>query len=70
KVEKDALFGQWVDSDFAAGATDGAGYALRGAYQINANVRLAWNYMINELQTDTSAGKDYERLQIDLNWSF
>jgi len=69
-IEKDALFGQWVDSDFAAGSTDGSGYALRGGYQLNPNVRLSVNYMINELQVDTSAGKGYDRLQLDLNWSF
>lgn len=32
KVEKDALFSQWVDSDFAAGATDGDGHAIKFAY--------------------------------------
>ncbi len=69
-IEKDAMFGQWIDSDFAAGSTDGSGYALRGGYQLNPNVRLSVNYMINELQVDTSAGKGYDRLQLDLNWSF
>ena len=69
-IEKDAMFGQWVDSDFAGGSTDASGYAFRGAYQLNPNLRLGWAWMINELQVDTSAGKDYERLMIDLNWSF
>jgi hypothetical protein len=69
-IEKDAMFGQWVDSDFAGGATDASGYAFRGAYQLNSNLRLGWVWMINELQVDTSAGKDYERIMIDLNWSF
>ena len=69
-IEKDAMFGQWVDSDFAGGSTDSSGYAFRGAYQLNPNLRLGWTWMINELQVDTSAGKDYERLMIDLNWSF
>lgn len=69
-IEKDAMFGQWVDSDFAGGSTDASGYAFRGAYQFNPNLRLGWVWMVNELQVDTSAGKDYERLMIDLNWSF
>lgn len=69
-VEKDAMFGQWVDSDWAGGSTDASGYGFRGAYQLNANLRLGWSYMLNELQVDTSAGRDYERLMIDLNWSF
>ena len=69
-IEKDAMFGQWVDSDWAGGVTDASGYAFRGAYQLNPNLRLGWVWMINELQVDTSAGKDYERIMIDLNWSF
>ena len=69
-IEKDAMFGQWVDSDFAGGSTDASGYAFHGAYQLNPNLRLGWAWMINELQVDTSAGKDYERIMIDLNWSF
>ena len=69
-IEKDAMFGQWVDSDFAGGSTDASGYAFRGAYQLNPNLRLGWAWMINELQVDTSAGKDYERIMIDLSWSF
>ena len=69
-IAKDAMFGQWVDSDFAGGSTDASGYAFRGAYQLNPNLRLGWAWMINELQVDTSAGKDYERIMIDLSWSF
>ena len=69
-IAKDAMFGQWVDSDFAGGSTDASGYAFRGAYKLNPNLRLGWAWMINELQVDTSAGKDYERIMIDLSWSF
>jgi hypothetical protein len=69
-IEKDAMLGQWVDSDFAGGVTDASGYAIRGAYQLNPNLRLGWVWMINELQVDTSSGRDYERIMVDLNWSF
>jgi len=78
KVEKDALFGQWIDSDFAAGNTDGDGYALRGAYQIAKNWKLNVTYMVNETNNDVPvvvSGKnvldrDYKRLQLDLNYAF
>ena len=78
KVEKDALFGQWIDSDFAAGNTDGDGYALRGAYQVAKNWKLNVTYMVNETNNDVPvvvSGKnvldrEYKRLQLDLNYAF
>ena len=83
KVEKDALFGQWIDSDYAAGNTDGDGYTLRGAYQVAKNWKLNVAYHINETNNDVPlfaivAGssvvevydREYNRLQLDLNYTF
>lgn len=78
KVEKDALFGQWIDSDYAAGNTDGDGYAFRGAYQVAKNWKLNATYMVNKTNNDVPvviSGKnvldrDYKRLQLDLNYAF
>ncbi|MGB8327135.1 MAG: putative porin [Steroidobacteraceae bacterium] len=81
KVEKDALFGQWVDSDFAAGNTDGDGSAIRFAYAFAKNWRLNATYMINKTNNDVAAAvtfptaqnvfdRDYKRLQLDLNMTF
>ena len=78
KVEKDALFGQWIDSDFAAGNTDGDGYTLRGAYQVAKNWKLNVAYHMNETNNDVAAvvsgrnvlDRDYKRLQLDLNYAF
>ena len=69
-IERDAMFGQWVDSDFAGGATDASGYALRGAYQLHPNLRLGWVWMINEIQVSSPVRRDYERIMLDLSWSF
>jgi hypothetical protein len=78
-VEKDALFGQWVESDFAAGLTDSSGYALRGAYQVSPNARLQFTYMMTETHRDVGVAlngigtvkrRDFDRLMIDMNWSF
>jgi len=77
-VEKDALFGQWIDSDFAAGNTDGDGYTLRGAYQVDKNWKLNVAYHMNETNNDVAAvvngrnvlDRDYKRLQLDLNYAF
>ncbi len=81
KVEKDALFAQWIDSDFAAGNTDGGGSAFRGAYQLSRNWRFNVTYMSNETNLDVPAaitvppgssgkGRGYDRLQVDLNWTY
>ena len=77
-VEKDALFGQWIDSDFAAGNTDGDGYTLRGAYQVDKNWKLNVAYHMNETNNEVAAvvngrnvlDRDYKRLQLDLNYAF
>ena len=77
-VEKDALFAQWIDSDFAGGSTDGRGYVVRGAYQAARNWRINVTYYDNELNNDVPvliSGKplqdrEYRRLQVDFNFSF
>ena len=86
RVEKDALFGQWVDSDFAAGATDGDGTALRFAYAFARNWRFNLTYFMNQTNNDVPvqvtvpnttpaatrivSDRDYNRLQLDLNMAF
>lgn len=80
-IEKDALFGQWIDSDFAAGNTDGGGSVIRGAYQVSPNWRLNLAYLISDTNRDVAVGvttpsvrnlfnRQYKRLHVDLNWSF
>jgi len=80
-IEKDALFGQWIDSDFAAGNTDGGGSAIRGAYQVSRNWRFNVTYMLNDTNRDVAAAvtlptarnlfnRDYKRLQVDFNWTY
>jgi hypothetical protein len=79
KVEKDALYGQWIDSDFANGLTDGEGGAIRLGYGFGRNFRINGTYFMTETNMDVPTtiagvgpvtGRDYERLQLDLNVSF
>lgn len=81
KVEKDALFSQWVDSDFAAGATDGDGHAIKFAYAFARNWRFNLTYLLNKTNNDVAAAvtipsagnvfdRDYKRLQLDLNMTY
>jgi hypothetical protein len=52
KIEKDALFGQLLDSDFGDGNTDVDGIVLRGAYTIARNWTVNATYFINQLAND------------------
>jgi hypothetical protein len=73
KAEKNAVFGQFHDSDFGGGVTDTDGYVLKFAYVPATNWTLNATYIINQRfidTADTTATKDYKRLQLDLNYRF
>lgn len=76
KNGKDAIFGQFVDSDFANGATDGKGLVIKGNYVPATNWTVSGTYFINKLNyegvasTSTAFELDYKRLQLDLNYKF
>jgi len=52
QVEKDALFGQLLDSDFGDGNTDTKGFVFKGAYTIARNWTLNATLFLNELAND------------------
>ncbi|HKU16391.1 MAG TPA: putative porin [Steroidobacteraceae bacterium] len=75
KLEKDALFAQFIDSDFAGGFSDNEGLVVRAGYAPVRNWVLNATYIISKrnaevansaLQTDV----DYNRLQLDFNVKF
>jgi len=79
KVENNALYGQWIDSDFGGGVTGTDGWVLKGGYGFGRNFRLNGTYFFNNNNIDlptTIAGvgpvtdRKYRRLQIDLNVTF
>jgi hypothetical protein len=52
QLEKDALFGQFVDSDFGDGNTDTQGYVLRGGYTVARNWTVNATLFLNDLSND------------------
>ncbi len=52
KIEKDALFGQLLDSDFGDGNTDTDGIVLRGGYTVARNWTLNASLFLNDLSND------------------
>ena len=74
-IEKDALFAQLIDSDFAGGVSDSEGWVVRGAYAPQKNWVLNATYFLNQRNRDRAAssgqtGIDYDRLQLDFNVKF
>jgi Putative porin len=75
KVEKDALFAQLIDSDFAGGFADNEGFVVRAGYAPVRNWVLNATYFVNQRNVEraNSAGQtevDYNRLQLDFNVKF
>jgi outer membrane murein-binding lipoprotein Lpp len=74
-IEKDAVFAQLIDSDFAGGLSDSEGWVVRAAYAPVKNWTLNATYFMNKLNRDVpnSVGAtdvDYDRLQLDFNVKF
>jgi hypothetical protein len=68
EIQRDALFGQFVDSDFGAGLTDSRGSMWRVAYAVSPRVILNVNYFANDIGIASDApAADYERLQLEAN---
>ena len=78
-MEKDALYGQYVDSDFGSGNTDSRGSLIRAAYAPAKNWVINATYFVNDTNVDvpttvTGVGsvqkRGYNRLQLDLSFKF
>jgi Putative porin len=78
-VEKDALFGQYIDSDWGAGNTDASGNVVKFAYAFAKGFTFnGWYHFAttNEAVPVTVPGfgtiynRDYKRLQLDFNFKF
>ena len=77
KLEKNALFGQWVDSDFGGGNTNTKGHVIKAGYAPFKNTTLNLTYFINKLNIDGAVlnsanppDRNYDRLQLDFNFKY
>ena len=74
-VEKDALFGQFVDSDFGGGVTDTKGSVFRFGWAPATNWVINGTYFLNDRFNDfpinvggtPTTGVGYDRWQLDFN---
>jgi putative porin len=71
-VEKDATFGQFVDSDFGGGVTDVDGSIFKIGFAPAKNWVLNGTYFSNNRFVDAPGAieRSYDRYQIDFNWKF
>ncbi len=75
-MEKDAVFAQLIDSDFAAGLSDNEGFVFRFGYAPIRNWALNATYFLSKRNVDVPANAfsgteiDYDRLQLDFNVRF
>ena len=51
-VQKDALFGQFIDSNFGDGNTDADGFVFSGAYAPSRNWTISGRFFLNSLNND------------------
>lgn len=70
RVEKDALFGQWADSDFAGGITDNRGQVYRVAWMAMKNLLVNVTYLDTAFNVDVGNETSYDRWQLDFNFIF
>lgn len=79
RAEKDAVFAQFIDSDLGGGNTDHGGHVIRAGYAIAKNwtANLTWHLGQTNMDVPTTIpgvgpvrDRDYERLQLDLNFKY
>jgi hypothetical protein len=78
-ADKDSLFAQYTDSDVGAGNTDYRAHVLRMGYAPARNwvVNLAWQMAETNIDVPVTVSgvgdvqeRNYDRLQVDLNFKF
>jgi hypothetical protein len=69
-LEADAVVATFTESDFAGGGTDGKGHMFRGVYAFRSNVNFTGSYFLNERGAAAGNERDYNRLQLDVNFGF
>ena len=70
RVEKDALFAHWTDSEFAGGVTDNDGYAARVAWMAMKNFVISANFYDTEFNVDVGNQADFNRWQLEFNYTY
>lgn len=69
-IEADAVVGTFNDSDFGGGGTDSSGHILKAKYAVSKQIALSGTFFINEVDRFQGIEHDYNRFQLDAQFSF
>lgn len=69
-TEADALIGIFTDSDIADGNTDSRGHMLQALYRMTEHAGIAATLILSEYGQFTDASTDFDRLMLDIEFSF
>jgi len=70
KLEADAVLGLLTDSDFGGGGTDAKGSIFKGTWAFHKNWNAKFTYFLNEIDLASGNPRDFDRLQLDLNFKY
>jgi hypothetical protein len=70
KLEADAVLGLLTDSDFGGGGTDAKGSIFKGTWAFHKNWNARFTYFLNEIDLASGQPRDFDRLQLDLNFKY
>jgi len=70
ELQADAIIGTYTDADFGGGGTDNTGFVFRAAYRPANHWALAAALFINDRGSFAGDPRDYDRLQLDLQYQF
>jgi hypothetical protein len=79
QADKDGVFAQYTDSDVGGGSTDYRAHVLRAGYALARNWTVNLTWQLGETNLDEPAtvdggglveGRDYKRVQLDMNFRF
>ncbi|MBU1652446.1 putative porin, partial [bacterium] len=68
EVQKDAVLGAYTDSDFIGGGTDGKGHEIGIDVGLSKNITSSATFFANQIGIEN--GKDFNRLQVDVQFKF
>lgn len=70
RLEPDAVLGVFTDSDFGGGGTNKRGHVFSGGYALTDRTNLKVTYFLNETAVASGDPRDYDRMQLDLNFRY
>lgn len=69
-LEADAVVGTFSDSDWAGGGTDGKGHTFTASYIMRGGWNLGFRYILAERGEAANLLRDYNRLMMDISFSY